>query len=228
MLHVRDLSNFLHIAILLVESNKIVKEQKMALLKSAWEIALEKTADIEADPEKIRNEMLFNDARRIVGSFLSDLENDGKKAEEAYNEVSGEKKEIFKKAFASTVLLNIALPQSNDYEIRIKKLIQIAKIIDGPEADSAQLLAQVGAFMDKYLEARDALLERAKEQYHPMWEQKQQQLAQQYGRAPNTPLDQDPDFLKLLQKSYTQLSDQYQEVLEQAKGQLKSAWGIED
>ena len=51
---------------------------------------------------------------------------------------------------------------------------------------------------------------------------------QQYGKASNLPLDQDPEFIQLLQKSYNQLSSQYQQVLDQAKGQLKAAWGLED
>jgi hypothetical protein len=51
---------------------------------------------------------------------------------------------------------------------------------------------------------------------------------QKYGKAPSMSMDQDPEFVQMLQRNYTQLSNQYQEVLDQAKDQLKQVWGIED
>lgn len=200
----------------------------MALLKSAWEIALEKTENIEADPEKIRRDMTLNEGRRLAGSFLSDPENDGSQLEQAYRSAKREDKPLLKRGLASTVVLNVALPQSPDYEQRIAKMRHIAEIIDGNESDTVQLLGQIGQFMGKYLQARDSLLDRAKQQYAPMYEDKKERMMQKYGKTTNLPLDQDPEFIQLLQKNYNQLSNQYQQVLEQAKEQLKQAWELED
>jgi hypothetical protein len=198
----------------------------MALLKSAWEIALEKTANIEADPEKIREEMAFTDGRRLAGSYLTDLENDGKAIKNEYQTASDEKKEILKKAFGTTILLNIALPQSEEYEQRIEKMIYIATIIDGEKGEITLLLDHVGQFMGKYLNARDSLLERAREQYEPHWQQKRERMMQQYGKADGLSLDQDPEFINLVQKSFAQLSEQYQQVLDEAKEQIKENWNL--
>jgi hypothetical protein len=198
----------------------------MALLKSAWEIALEKTANIEADPEKIREEMAFTDGRRLAGSYLTDLENDGKVIKNEYETASDEKKEILKKAFGTTILLNIALPQSEEYEQRIEKMIYIATIIDGEQGETTLLLDHVGQFMGKYLNARDSLLERAREQYEPHWQQKRERMMQQYGKADGVSLDQDPEFINLVQKSFAQLSEQYQQVLDEAKEQIKENWNL--
>jgi hypothetical protein len=41
-------------------------------------------------------------------------------------------------------------------------------------------------------------------------------------------MDQDPEFIQLLQKSYNQLSSQYQQVLDQAKDQLRQDWELTD
>lgn len=198
----------------------------MALLKSAWEIALEKTANIEADPEKIREEMAFTDGRRLAGSYLTDLENDGKTIKSEYETASDEKKEILKKAFGTTILLNIALPQSEEYEQRIERMIFIAAIVDGEQGETTLLLGHVGQFMGKYLNARDSLLERAREQYEPHWQQKRERMMQQYGKADGLSLDQDPEFINLVQKSFAQLSDQYQQVLDEAKEQIKESWNL--
>lgn len=200
----------------------------MALLKSAWEIALEKTEGIEADPEKIKRDQMVNEGRRSAGSYLSDPEQDGSQLEKTYTSAAPEDRDLLKRGIAATIVMNVALPQSEEYAQRIEKMRHMARILDGQESKAVQLLAQIGQFMGKYLQARDSLLERAKQQYEPMYQDKKERMMQQYGKASNLPLDQDPEFIQLLQKSYNQLSSQYQQVLDQAKGQLKAAWGLED
>ncbi|MDX9873198.1 MAG: hypothetical protein RBT41_12405, partial [Clostridia bacterium] len=177
----------------------------MALLKSAWEIALEKTADIAADPDKIRAESTVTEARRLAGSYLSEIESDGTHIEKAYSKADKERQILLKKGLSSTVVLNLALPHTDDYKLRVDKLIHIAKIIDGQESQSANLISQIGTFMGKYVEARNSLLERARAQYQPIYEQKREQLMQQYGSSANYSLDQDPEFIQLLQNSYSKL-----------------------
>ena len=176
----------------------------MSLLKSAWEIALEKTEGIEADPEKIRKDKLIGEGRRLAGTYLTDIEADGA---------------AFEKAYASV---------KKEYLDRLEKMQHIVQILDGPESDTAGLIGQIGQFMGKYFEARESLLERAHQQYQPVYEQKREQMMQKYGKAPNMSMDQDPEFIQMLQRNYTQLSNQYQEVLDQAKDQLKQVWKIED
>lgn len=200
----------------------------MALLKSAWEIALERTEGIEADPEKIKRDAAINEGRRLAGTYLSEIENDGAQLEKTYTDADPAERELLKRGLAATVVLNVALPQSDDYELRIAKMRHIAEVIDGKGSESVQLIAQISQFMGKYLQARDSLLERAKQQYEPMYADKKERMMQKYGKTTNLPLDQDPEFLQLLQKSYNQLSGQYQQVLDQAKSQLKAAWNLSD
>lgn len=200
----------------------------MSLLKSAWEIALEKTKEIEADPEKIRQDAVINEGRRLAGTYLGELEADGSEISKALKEASKADVELLKKGVAATIVLNIALPQNTTFEDRLKKMQHMAEIIDGPESESTQLLGQITEFMDKYLQARDSLLDRARKQYQPMFEEKKEQMMQKYGKPISMSMDQDPEFMQFLQKNYTQLSGQYQQVLNQAKDQLKTVWNIED
>jgi hypothetical protein len=80
--------------------------------------------------------------------------------------------------------------------------------------------------MGKYMEAKESLLERAKAQYQPMFEQKQQQMMSQYGRSSYSSMEQDPEFIQFIQKNYNQLATQYQQTLDGAKEQLKTAWNL--
>ena len=198
----------------------------MSLLKSAWEIALERTEDIEIDTEKIRNDNLIDEGRRMAGKYLSDIEAPFSTLESSFKEKSDIEKPLIKKGLALTLIANIALPQSDDYSERVTKMQDIATLISGPEAEAVDLLGQIGTFMGKYLDSRDNLLERARTQYQPLFEQKQQQQSAQYGRATYSSMEQDPEFVKFLQKNYNQLSHQFQQTLDNAKAQLKEVWEI--
>ncbi|MGI6432371.1 MAG: DUF6657 family protein [Sphaerochaetaceae bacterium] len=198
-----------------------------ALLKSAWEIALERTEGIEADPEKIRKEASINKGRKLAGTYLANLEDDGSDLKKTYEKADENLQPLLKAGLGTTVIMNIALPQTTDYENRIEKMIFIASTIDGPQSLSVDLLGQVGQFMGKYVEARDSLLERARQQYAPVYEQKREREMQQYGRSSNIPLDQDPEFLQLLQKSFAQLSAQFQQALDEVKDELRKEWNLQ-
>jgi len=207
---------------------RTVKESAMAaLLKSAWEIALERTEGIEADPEKIRKEASINKGRKLAGTYLANLEDDGSDLKKTYEKADENLQPLLKAGLGTTVIMNIALPQTTDYENRIEKMIFIASTIDGPQSLSVDLLGQVGQFMGKYVEARDSLLERARQQYAPVYEQKREREMQQYGRSSNIPLDQDPEFLQLLQKSFAQLSAQFQQALDEVKDELRKEWNLQ-
>lgn len=196
----------------------------MSQIKSAWEIALEKTEDIQADPEKIRHDELVTQGRRLAGKYITSVKGDFSAVKKAYLNAPAQERNLLQQGIAMTILHNIALPQASDFEERIKRMKRLAELIDG---QSSQLITQIGQFMGKYLQARDSLLERAKQQYKPVYQQKKERLMQKYGRGVSLPpLEQDPEFLQLVQNSYAQLTSQYQQVLDQAKEQLKQQWNL--
>jgi len=199
----------------------------MSLLKSAWEIALERTEGIEADSQKIREDELIDKGKRIAGKYLSDIEATFEQLEDSVSHISEEDRPFIMKGLSVTLLANVALPQNDDFKDRITKMQRIASVIDGDMGDSVQLLGQIGSFMEKYLEAKETLLERARTQYQPMFEQKQQQMMSQYGRSTYSSMEQDPEFIQFIQKNYNQLATQYQQTLDGAKDQLKQKWNLE-
>jgi hypothetical protein len=89
------------------------------------------------------------------------------------------------------------------------------------------MLGQLEGFFSQYLENQEDLIERMKQQFAPHLQQKQAQLQQQYG--PNFTLrpEQDPEFMKLLDKQLGQLDEQYTNILNQVKDQIKQILGVE-
>ncbi len=200
----------------------------MSLLKSAWEIALEKTEDIEVDENKIRKDQRVEKGRRLAGSYLSDMEATFDTVENSFNETPEEQKADIKSGIAKTIIVNIALPQSDDYLPRMEKIANLAGLISENGEQIAHHIGELSGLMGQYLQAKETLLERAKAQYQPIFEQKQQQMMAQYGRATYSAVEQDPEFIQFLQKHYKQLSAQYQETLDGAKAELKQLWNIEE
>ena len=71
------------------------------------------------------------------------------------------------------------------------------------------------------------MIEGMKQQFAPQLEQKQAKLRQQYGPDFILRPEQDPEFMKLLDKNLSQLDTQYNNILQQAKDQIKEMLNIE-
>lgn len=193
----------------------------MAIIKSAWELALEKTASLEADPVKIRRDLKIKEGRQLAATFLMDIDVKEEDTQKRYDAYPEEEKPIIKEGMALTLLSNLALPRTPLFKEAFPQLIALGTIIAEGDEQITSLLSQIEEFFTQYLKNQEDLIERMKEQFGPHLEQKQAQLRQQYG--PNFVLrpEQDPEFMKLLDKNLAQLDDQYGDILDQAKEQMK-------
>ena len=198
----------------------------MSLLKSAWEIALEKTDSIKPDPEKTRIEALRTTGRKLAGVLFASDDPEDTSVEKSYAEYSTEEQKYLREGIATTIIMNIALPQQNEIGPRLGKLEQLVKLVDDSESTASQVFEQLKRFLEQYITARERLVERAKQQYLPIFQEKQERLAQKYGKGVELSMEQDSEFIQMLQNGYSQLNGQYQQALDHGKEQLKEIWGI--
>lgn len=217
-----DLSNTQKLAILVN-----VEEYTMAIIKSAWELALEKTASLEVDPVKIHRDMKIKEGRQLAAAFLMDIDVKAEEIQEKYDAYPEEEKQTIKEGMALTLLSNLSLPRTPLFKEAFPNLLALGTILAEGDEQITSLLSQVEGFFSQYLTNQEDMIQRMKEQFGPHLEQKQAQLRQQYG--PNFVLrpEQDPEFMKLLDKNLAQLDDQYGDILDQAKEQLKELLKIE-
>lgn len=199
----------------------------MAIIKSAWELALEKAENLQVDPVKIKRDLKVKEGRQLAGTFLSDIDATKESTKKQYDAVPIEDKEAFKEGMALTMLSNLALPRSAAFKENFAKVLDLGMILGEGNEQLEQLLGQLEGFFSQYLENQEDLVERLKQQYAPALQQKEAQLRKQYG--PNFTLrpEQDPEFMKLLDKQLSQLDDQYTNILTQAKLQIKELLGID-
>lgn len=199
----------------------------MAIIKSAWELALEKTEKLQVDPVKIKRDLKVKEGRQLAGTFLSDMDATKEGTKKQYDAVAAEKKEAFREGMALTMLSNLALPRNTAFKENFAKVLDLGMILGEGNEQLEQLLGQLEGFFSQYLESQEDLVERMKQQFAPALQQKEAQLRKQYG--PNFTLrpEQDPEFMKLLDKQLSQLDDQYTNILTQAKAQIKDLLGIQ-
>ncbi|HNZ94390.1 MAG TPA: hypothetical protein PKN79_01100, partial [Sphaerochaeta sp.] len=155
-----------------------------------------------------------------------DIDGTKEEAEKKYDSYSNEAKAHVKEGMALTLLSNLTLPKTPNYAEIIPKLIALGAMISDDE-ELVELLAQMQGFFTQYVETQEDLIQRLKEQFAPHLQQKEAQLRAQYG--PNFVLrpEQDPEFMKVLDKQLKTLEEQYTNVLDNAKERMKEILGIE-
>ena len=191
----------------------------MGKIRSAWEIALEKTADIQLDKEKYQHDADITKIRRIAGSYLGD---DGKDLEETKKELSAFPEKDLKEALALTIVQSLSLPQEEVLDDRFERITELASIASGGSGEVMDLMSQLASFLKQYPLHRKDLVEKMKEQYRPMLEEKEARMSEQYGQPVKLKIENDKDFIELASKNLERLQDQYTKTLDNAKEQLKA------
>ena len=189
----------------------------MSEIKSALELALERTADVKGDKKKLEAHESRQKGMRLAGKFIDDQTVD----------VKGEIKRMdraqqpsAREGFYHVLLSHLALPtQESDVQrlqvVRqgLQTVIRDSNLVDG-------LMDQVTQYMQQYLDTKNQLTERLRQQYEPRLRQKEEQLAQQTGRQVKLDPANDPEFAQALNENLQRLQAQYAQVIDQAKEQF--------
>jgi len=189
----------------------------MSRIKSALELALEKTSDIEADRGALMRAETVKSAKRRVALFL-----EGEGDDLADREIK--EKEIYEETLKEALFAQLKLPRMN---IDLARTARLEKAFDqmilsaeGKE-DLASLFGQLKNLFAQYLDSQEQLIESLSAQYEPMLRQKEERLREQTGQSVRLRPEQDPEFMKFLKDRQQMMDDQYNEVIIQAKDQLK-------
>jgi hypothetical protein len=192
----------------------------MGRIKSAWEIALEKTADLKVDTKKINHDKILNKGSQITGSYLNNIDysiEDFKKAFEAE-----EDKRTLVEGIVKIVLINVKLPENELYESKIQKLVDIAKVVQPDSETLPAIFTQMIEFFRQYENHQKQLIDQMKQQFGPSLAQKEEQMKQQYGPDFKLNPEQDKEFMQLLNDNLTKLDDHYNGSLKEVKENIQS------
>lgn len=191
----------------------------MSRIKSALEIALEKTESVEADPEVLEVNRYRKEGKVLVSKFLEDTSFSFKESLKGYD-----KKTLtwVKGGMLEVLNANLVLPQDQLGLTKVKRLgeafsalIRNRKLLDN-------MFSQLTGFFEEYLSEKDRVREGLEKQYEPRLRQKEEELSKKMGQPIHMDINSDPEYAEILRKSLAQLEMRYGDALTQAKDQLKS------
>lgn len=193
----------------------------MGRIRSAWEIALEKTQDIEIDKTKLEKENNITAARTLAGRYLNydeEMSEDALKKE--YEKIAG--LDGVRDGIRTSIMQNLTLPSETVLNDRYERLETLASLISGNDSQVMSLMRQITAFLKQYPEHQKQLYEQLKEHFRPMLEEKAQQLREKYGQDIPLSLENDKEFVQVANKQLEELRKQYESNLDAAKSQLET------
>ena len=193
----------------------------MAFIKSALEIALERTKDVKSDPNTIKSDNLVKEGQKLASDYLNNTDGDLTDLEKKIKNLSDDNKKFFIEGLKKTFLSNLRLPKTNNYEDLLNKIMEGFSLFTANKKDATIMVEQIKQFFSQYLENRSQLIEAIKQQYAPRLMQKQKEMAERYGQEVTLTPDQDPEFIELLKSNLSKLETQYGESLSKVKEELE-------
>ncbi|MCF0261286.1 MAG: hypothetical protein HUK23_00065 [Sphaerochaetaceae bacterium] len=180
----------------------------MARIKSAWEIALEKTQDIQIDETKYLNDKLTKEGKTLAGSYLNDTDQNLEVLASKFNAYSTADKETVKKGIVETIFANISLPSDDLYKLRYSRTCDLVALASNNNAQAMDLMSQIGDFFQQYLDCKADFVNRMQEQI--------KQAMQTNPESVNS-----AQYSQLIQQNLNKMDAQYSGALENTKEQLK-------
>ncbi|MBN1647680.1 MAG: hypothetical protein JW874_06595 [Spirochaetales bacterium] len=189
----------------------------MGEIKSALELALEKTKDIKEDKRSLVARETREHGMKIASAFLN-----GPGSQEEFSvslkKTSTEDLPLVKEGIKTVLLTNISLSETPPDKALMTRIATVFKLLGNNDAE--EIINQLTGFIEQYQENRKQLRDNLAERYQPILAQKEQEISRQTGSKITLQPEQDPEFVKALQENYKQLRQRYEAALKQAKEDL--------
>ena len=186
-------------------------------IKSSLEIALERTKDVQADPEHLEASTYTTLGKKLASQFLSDP--DVSLADEL-KQHAGKRRGWVSGGIFEALTSNLALPVD---EFSLKRNRRAANGLTTIIRDQRKLrimAQQLEQFFSEYLQERSQLKENVDRQYAPRLQQKEDELARRTGQRVRLDPTSDPEYIQLLRQQMALLEDRYGNVLQQVRQEL--------
>jgi hypothetical protein len=195
----------------------------MGNIKTALEIALERTEAIKSDKATIEQFEAKQTGKCLASSFLENPEENAKSLEDAIKKASKEQKTSLKEGMFEVLLSRISLPATKEDE---RRLSAVGKGLHALIKDNHfhGLYRQLLDILSRYLEETVRYDEVIKQQYEPRLRQKEVELSKRYGQPVKLDPFQDPEFASFYKQNMESLKANYQVTVDQVRQKAMEAF----
>ena len=191
----------------------------MAIIKSAYEIAMANSKDIQGDKELVEANKLRDEGKKMVSRLLDEPAFDIKAALKAYD---AKKLPLVREGLMQSLLANLVLPSDEFTQNNTKRIGQAVSAMVSDARKVSLIFGQLDNFFKEYLEERKRVVEAVERQYGPKLRKKEDDLSRQLGRPVKINPAADPEYQALVRQYLSQLDAKYAEVLDGAKEEIKT------
>jgi hypothetical protein len=189
----------------------------MGRIKTALEIALERTESVKGDRDSIGQFEAKQQGKKIANEFLEDP---SRSLEESIKKAPKEQRESLKQGIFEVLFSQITLPLTRDDEKRIQAIGKgLGTVIaDGRFSSRYRQFTQV---LSRYLDEAEQYEKAILRQYEPKLRQKEEELARRYGRQVRLDPFQDPEFTAFYNQNMNALKENYQSAIDQIREEAR-------
>jgi len=185
----------------------------MGKIKSALEIALERTESVKSDKDSIGQFESKQNGKKLANAFLSGAE---KSLEDEIKKVKAEEQASFKQGVFDVLISQITLPGVKEDLKRIGEAGEGLHIIIGGK-HFGEIAKQIVQIASQYLNEAAQYEDVIKRQYAPRLKQKEEELSRRMGRQVKLDPFQDPEFAAFFNQNMSSLKENYQTAIDQAR-----------
>ena len=185
----------------------------MGKIKSALEIALERTESVKSDKEQIGQFEARQRGKKLANQFL---EGSVESLEDEIKKTPKDEQENLKQGIFDILVSRLVLPVVKDDLTHIEAACQgLITVIEGKKFNdiAKQLMQVLNQFMDESAHYEEAI----KKQYAPKLRQKEEEIARRLGREIKLDPFQDPEFVTFYNQHINSLKENYQSALDEVK-----------
>jgi hypothetical protein len=186
----------------------------MGRIKSALEIALERTESVRSDKNGIEQFEAKQQGKRLANEFLSG----DASLEEGIKKCPKDQRVALRQGIFDVLITQINLPIVKEDEKKLEAVGKGLQTIIGDHGFNA-LYKQFVQAMSQYLDEAAQYEEAIKRQYAPKLRQKEEDLTRRLGRQVRLDPFQDPEFVAFYNQNMTALKTNYQGVISQVREQ---------
>jgi hypothetical protein len=198
----------------------------MGRIKSALEIALERTEAVKTDKASIGHFEAKQQGKRLANAFLADL---SKNLEDELKQYPKEQLESLKQGIFEVLAPQITLPAAADDLPRIEAVGKGLQLLmkDAPSKESGHFAAmykQLIQVLSQYIGEATHFEQAIRQQYAPKLRQKEEELSRRMGREVRIDPFQDPEFAAFFNQNLNALKANYQTAVDQVRGEAQRIW----
>jgi len=185
----------------------------MGKIKSALEIAMERTESVASDKSSIGQFEAKQKGKKLANEYL---EGSVKSLEDEIKKSSGEEQASLKQGVFDILISQITLPVVKDDMNRIEAAGRgLGAVIGGKRF--ADIAKQMVGVLNQYLDEAEQYEEAIKRQYAPKLRQKEEEISRRIGRHVKLDPFQDPEFVAFFNQNMNTLKTNYEGAIAQIR-----------